>query len=177
MNQFLILLLFSAMLSADNGEHVWTPCEVIAKIDQVRGAVITVRGELLCTNEGTVMTDLRDRSCELPEARAMWPLNISLEDTGSPFVDDPPPGFVTEDPKGSQEVAAAYKRSPVGRVVADVVGEIRSRPGVKPVVGPNGVVVQKGYGNSMNCPVQLVVKRVVRAKPLFVRRPRKKNSP
>jgi YD repeat-containing protein len=138
-------------------------CDVITNIKKYRNKVQLVEGDLVITRHGAVLFQAGGgENCPgIKDHRRSWPARLDVTGTRDSFVRrERVPTFRTPDGWVKQlELLGARER----RVRIVLLGEIRSRRGIRIVVDEDGDRFGNGYGQMGRLGVQLVVKELKHA--------------
>src|SRR6266545_2956544 len=137
-------------------------CSVIENLRGYRGKLITVRGELVRTEEGSY---LRATWCRpLLVEGYIWPpesVRISLIPPSSPEVEEPkqPLPSVHVDPRSAHTLTRKV-RDEDACILETVTGRLETRVHFESVLWGNGKRMPYGYGHLNLSPAQLVYTRI-----------------
>ena len=156
------ILLLLSLLSDSKVSQPLSVCEVLKALPKHRNQMVTIRGEVLRTEEGTY---LRAVECQKPllVAGLTWEpaYAIHLTPPDSPLVESPelPIPTVTVDPASSR-LMSQYAADAKTRIWLTVRGRLETRITFELVKWGDGKLRPYGYGHLNLSPAQLVYQQM-----------------
>jgi hypothetical protein len=155
---FMFALVADAVLAfAEETRKPLSICELFANLQAYRNKIVTIRGELISTDEGVYL----DERCPKPLVTSgfVWgnPIVIWLTQTGSSDVENrTSPMPETDVSPIADDLLKKYATDSSVRIWITVAGRLETREKFVMVLRGDGKTVPYGYGHMNACPAQLV---------------------
>ena len=132
-------------------------CEVLKRVELLRGQIVKVKGKVLLSRHGMVMVDPHPYPCRssFPESKQKWDLTLDISASNDSLTRRE--GIPNSGVEGYTRLLRAVEASG-GTRMATVTGELRFKPDFRVTERDSGIVGGTGYGQMGWCPAQIVVK-------------------
>jgi hypothetical protein len=162
------LIATSILASAKDARRPIGVCELLTELQRYRDKIVTIRGELVTTDEGVYL----DEKCPKPLVTSgfVWtnPIGVWLTQPGSNDVENrTSPAPETDVRPTADDLLKKYVTDSSVRIWVTVTGRLETREKFLMVLRGDGKTVPFGYGHMNACPAQLVCYQM---KDVFVER-------